>query len=54
MGFGKGLINLCISFFFFVILKAAEALDKAGKCEESKQAYKQAYDVLLRMYRRRP
>ena len=38
--------------FFFVIFQVAEVLDKAGKCEESKEAYKHAYDVLLRMYRR--
>ena len=42
------------SNFFFVIFKAAQILDKAGKSEESKMAYKQAYDVLLRTYRRRP
>ncbi|MFC2163976.1 hypothetical protein ACFLT2_03120 [Acidobacteriota bacterium] len=37
---------------FFVIFKAADALDQAGKCEESKKAYRHAYEVLLRMYRK--
>lgn len=40
------------SRFFFVIFKAAEILDKAGKCEESKAAYRRGYEVLLRHYRR--
>jgi tetratricopeptide (TPR) repeat protein len=40
------------SRFFFVIFKAAEVLDKTGKCEESKAAYRRGYEVLLRHYRR--
>lgn len=40
------------SRFFFVIFKAAEVLDKAGKCEESKAAYRRGYEVLFRAYRR--
>ena len=38
--------------FFPVIFQAAKVLDKAGKCEESKKAFKHAYDVLLRAYKR--
>lgn len=38
--------------FFFVVFKAAEVLDKAGKCEESKAVYRHAYKVLLRSHRR--
>jgi tetratricopeptide (TPR) repeat protein len=37
---------------FFVVFKVAEALDQAGKCEESKTAYRHAYEILLRMYRK--
>lgn len=38
--------------YFFIIFKAAGVLDKAGKCEESKVAYRRGYEVLLRHYRR--
>ncbi|MGB2906938.1 MAG: hypothetical protein WBB73_07545, partial [Candidatus Aminicenantaceae bacterium] len=38
--------------FFVVIFQAAEVLDRAGKSEESKMAFKHAYDVLLRAYKR--
>lgn len=37
---------------FFVVFKAADALDRAGKCDESKAAYRHAYEILLRMYRK--
>ncbi|MBN1223279.1 MAG: hypothetical protein JXB23_08505 [Candidatus Aminicenantes bacterium] len=37
---------------FFVVFKVADTLDTAGKCEESKQAFRHAYEVLLRMYRK--
>lgn len=40
--------------YFFVIYKAAEILEKAGRHEESTMAYKKAYDVLLRLNRRIP
>jgi tetratricopeptide (TPR) repeat protein len=45
-------LSLLESRFFFVIFKAAEILDKAGKCEESKATYRRGYEVLLRHYRR--
>jgi hypothetical protein len=38
--------------FFFVVFRAGEILDKAGKCEESKAVYRHAYKVLLRHLRR--
>ncbi len=39
--------------FFFVVFRAAEILEKAGKLDESRKAYKRAYEVLLRMFRRK-
>lgn len=45
-------LSLLENRYFFIVFKAAEVLDKAGKCEESKAAYRRGYEVLLRHYRR--
>jgi len=37
--------------YFPALIQAAETLDKAGKCDESKNIYKQSYKVLLKHYK---
>lgn len=40
--------------FFPVIFRAADLLDRQGRCEESKKAYARAYKILVKNYGRNP
>jgi tetratricopeptide (TPR) repeat protein len=41
------------TIFFSAVFKAALVLEKAGKCDQSREAMRLAYEILLRNYRRR-